>query len=498
MLPSQAIHTPARGLPAAAEGPDPCEETALLASIAAHRDRAAFRQFYERYERTAYNLAYHLTGDRDRAAEAVQSSMMRVWMRAENFQPGGNPRAWFLRIVARESMRTGRRRRVEACRIHADLDECPARGNSTAGEGLVRREEQDALQRSLERLPKRLRRIVSLYYGAGMSQREIGEELGLSQKTISTHLDDALQRLRALLAKAGVAAAAPLLRPAALAEAALAGFDAPASARIAARTAQSGRAASRKAAAGSTPPALWIAGAAVLLAAAAAWPTAESSPPPAERTPAPAPATETAAVAAHAPGLLARWTFEHGPPKGFEVIRGAWAWQAPTKTKRGCMRVEQTAWVVPPVTLPEDTPVRMAMRFFPVDVNADLRMTFFPSAKNTIPARTLWRRYGIVLPPVREQLVEEFLWGRYTAGRFEGQPLYNILAYDLPAPGAKEPASLHGPFALGLVNLEVFEIEVRALAPGELPAETLDLESAIRAMGASPQRLPAEPFRLGK
>lgn len=105
MLPSQATHTPARGLPAAAEGPDQGEETALLAAIALRRDRAAFRQFYERYERTAYNLAYHLTGDQDRAVEAVQSGMVCVWTSAASIPPGGNARAWLLRIIARESLR---------------------------------------------------------------------------------------------------------------------------------------------------------------------------------------------------------------------------------------------------------------------------------------------------------------------------------------------------------------------------------------------------------
>ncbi|MCK6473703.1 MAG: hypothetical protein L6R28_18420 [Planctomycetes bacterium] len=106
MRASEAAPTPTLPKPAlSASTEEDAEDLRLLKAIAERRDRAAFRRFYERYERTAYNLAYHLTSDQDRAAEAVQSGMVCVWTSAASIPPGSNARAWLLRIVARESLR---------------------------------------------------------------------------------------------------------------------------------------------------------------------------------------------------------------------------------------------------------------------------------------------------------------------------------------------------------------------------------------------------------
>ena len=49
-----------------------------LARRAAAGDGAAFAALYDRYERSAYNLCYRITGSRDDAADATQETFLKV------------------------------------------------------------------------------------------------------------------------------------------------------------------------------------------------------------------------------------------------------------------------------------------------------------------------------------------------------------------------------------------------------------------------------------
>src|SRR5438045_2225794 len=86
-----------------------CDDSALLHAIAQQRDRAAFSELYQRYEQPAHSLALHLTGNAPLAEDSLQNAMLRVWTSAGTYRVG-NARAWILRIVARESLRTMRGR----------------------------------------------------------------------------------------------------------------------------------------------------------------------------------------------------------------------------------------------------------------------------------------------------------------------------------------------------------------------------------------------------
>ena len=48
----------------------------------------------------------------------------------------------------------------------------------------------------MEALDSRSRAVVALRFGAELSQREIGERLGISQMHVSRLLRDAIERLR--------------------------------------------------------------------------------------------------------------------------------------------------------------------------------------------------------------------------------------------------------------------------------------------------------------
>lgn len=481
------------------------DDAALLAAIAERRDREAFSELYARYEQPAYNLARHLTGNADRASEAVQEAMLRVWTRAPNFQADGNARGWILRIVARESLRTARKRRAETAEEGHDMDQHAQgiRGGAAGATKLAQDEELDALRRSLDRLPDAYRRIVALYYGAGMSQREIGEELDVSQRTVSSQLDEALKRLRSMLTHAGVAAAAPLLGSETLFSALSTGHVPPAGmgeatlARLSdAPVGPASRALSRKAAAASGSSALWIAGALALVAAAAGgwWALHGTATPKAEtrtarKTEALKTGDEIAAIAPphEEPGLIGHWTFEKGPPEGFEIVRGEWNWQAPKNGKPGAMHSPGRVWVLPPVKIPQTLPIAIRFRFHPVSKNGQFNFSVFLTDGETIFGRKLWKPPELKVDPRDEFVIEEYIVGNFTAGMFSGEKLvYGAEAFEHRA---------RGRLCLAFVNFDLYEIEMRSVTPEELPPEIRNLDATVKALGVEPIAIPPEPLR---
>jgi RNA polymerase sigma-B factor len=105
---------------------------------------------------------------------------------------------------------------IEAGRNYtaASLDAPAADGERSAldtlggtDEGFERAESRAMLRRSLRALPERERRILLLRFAGGLSQREIAEEIGISQMHVSRLLRRSIETLQETLEGTGAAVA---------------------------------------------------------------------------------------------------------------------------------------------------------------------------------------------------------------------------------------------------------------------------------------------------
>ncbi len=184
----------------------------LLQAIGANQDRAAFNTLYLRYQARAFHLAYYLTSNRALAEEAVQDGMLHVWRSAPAFRSEGNAKGWILRIIARASLNTLRRRK--SSRQVGSSNETPEPvAPSTPDQHAEKDELALGVRTCFNRLSPRFRQILSLYFMGELSQREIGELLGLAQTSVSDQIEHALKSMRRDLKRAGFTAAVPLLAP---------------------------------------------------------------------------------------------------------------------------------------------------------------------------------------------------------------------------------------------------------------------------------------------
>ncbi len=216
---------PSSGNVPMAETTGQISDVQLLAAIAKRRDKASFETLVNRYFKSSYNLCCRLCDDKQMAEDATQEAMMTLWHRAHVFDPKlGQARSWILRIVAQQALQSRRKVRREDARIQVwkNRESQPVQKPTSQAE---EKELLVSLNGLLDDLSERDRKLVALYYGAGLSQAEISRQLKIPQRTISQKLSRVVNELRSGLSQVGFASVASLESH--LGDAVLGGLEAP-------------------------------------------------------------------------------------------------------------------------------------------------------------------------------------------------------------------------------------------------------------------------------
>ena len=158
----------------------------------------ATRDLYERYARQIYSYCLHQLGNREEAEDATQSTFLNAF---RGFKRGVDPEfesAWLYKIAQNVCLTrqrsSSRRRKVETPGdLEAMQDYVPA--PQADSDELIR------LPEALDAMPEQQRRALLLREWQGLSYKEIGEELDLSQAAVETLLFRARRSLAAGLSE---------------------------------------------------------------------------------------------------------------------------------------------------------------------------------------------------------------------------------------------------------------------------------------------------------
>jgi RNA polymerase sigma-70 factor (ECF subfamily) len=150
----------------------------------------AFEPLVRRYQKVLYNVAWRLLGSREDARDVVQGAFVKAWSKLETFDPRHRFFSWIYRIVVNESLNARSRR--PSLQALGGFDAAASGGPE---EALRSRERNDRLQKAMLRLSAEDREVIVLRHFAELSYSEIGETLGLAEKTVKSRLHEARQRL---------------------------------------------------------------------------------------------------------------------------------------------------------------------------------------------------------------------------------------------------------------------------------------------------------------
>ena len=168
------------------------EQALALDSIvgrAAAGEERAFAILVRAHHESMLRVAYVITGDREIAADAVQTAWSVAWRRLGTLRDASAIKAWLVAIAANEarlSLRRQRRRTV------VELSMTPGGDTGDPGGRIAIVD----LQRAMRGLSADDRMLLALRYTAGMESAEIAQHLHLSASGVRSRLARLLERLR--------------------------------------------------------------------------------------------------------------------------------------------------------------------------------------------------------------------------------------------------------------------------------------------------------------
>ncbi|MFG3297849.1 SigE family RNA polymerase sigma factor [Micromonospora chersina] len=151
---------------------------------------ASYVAFVEEAWRRHIRLAMLLAGDRWRAEELLQDSLVRMYERWRRLSRSDDLHAYLRRALVNNHTSFWRRRRRES--LVAEVPDRAAPSTEPDHDAV-------ALRRALRALPPRQRAVVVLRHYEDLPEREVARVLGCTVGTVKSQHSKALGKLRHLL-----------------------------------------------------------------------------------------------------------------------------------------------------------------------------------------------------------------------------------------------------------------------------------------------------------
>ncbi len=165
--------------------------------------RAAFEREALPHLDTVYRVALRLAGDRSRAEDLTQDTMLRAYRAWDQFTPGTNARAWLLTILRHAFINEYRRPRnraptvdvsaIEPYTVFGDIQDLDPEGRFF--DQII----DDEVLRAIDALPDEFREAVVLSDIEGLTYAEIAEVMGVPVGTVKSRLFRGRQALQRTL-----------------------------------------------------------------------------------------------------------------------------------------------------------------------------------------------------------------------------------------------------------------------------------------------------------
>lgn len=160
-------------------------------------DVLAFETLYARYFGKLYNHAYEKLHDRFLAQEVVQDLFVSFWQNRYKVEVHTSLASYFFVAIRYLIINQFRKQMIYEQKIDK-LTLTQSQITDETNEWLDFKDLQTEYQAALQELPEKCREVFTMSR-SGATNKEIGEALNISTKTVEQHITKALRTLRILL-----------------------------------------------------------------------------------------------------------------------------------------------------------------------------------------------------------------------------------------------------------------------------------------------------------
>lgn len=157
-----------------------------------------FEAWYRDHQSTVYRYVRFRVATRETAEDVTSEVFFKALRSLDRYDPDrASPRTWLLRI-ARNAVTDHLRSLKRKGSLHVSLDRVPdlVENARTPEEKLLREERLNRILNANNTLRPADQEIISLRFGAELSNPEIAEALGISNNAVAVRLHRAVKRLK--------------------------------------------------------------------------------------------------------------------------------------------------------------------------------------------------------------------------------------------------------------------------------------------------------------
>lgn len=170
------------------------DETLVMLTLAGQQN--AYEVLVTRHQQTVISSAMSITKNHFMAEDAAQDAFVTAWMKLNTLQDPKKYASWVCRIAKNCALNMINRYRsflpldiVDNTDIYDDRLQNPA-------ELYALSEERDDVNKSIEKLPEKVRQIIHMHYFENLSIAEIADKMRISEGTVKWQLHDGRKRIR--------------------------------------------------------------------------------------------------------------------------------------------------------------------------------------------------------------------------------------------------------------------------------------------------------------
>lgn len=166
-----------------------------LVDLLRGESREAFSEIYSRYWKKLFAVAATKSGSAEEAEEIVQDIFISLWNRRHSIEITTSLNAYLAVSVKYRIIKLLAKRSQESKYVSHSLNFVSEAVNST-DDWLEFEELKSRLEVLVANLPEKCRMVYKSSREEGLSQKQIAEAYGISEKTVEAHIGKALKALR--------------------------------------------------------------------------------------------------------------------------------------------------------------------------------------------------------------------------------------------------------------------------------------------------------------
>lgn len=181
--------------------PDSPDWAVLIEAVSLRRDRAAFARLYDHFAPRVKGFMRRSGATQSAAEELAQETLLKVWRKADSFDPKSTAAAaWIFTIARNLRIDAFRREKRKGERQTTDVDaEFVLDESPLPDEALASAQTDARVLKALSSLSEEQRRVVELSFYQEKAHAEIAQQLQIPLGTVKSRLRLSMVKLRSLL-----------------------------------------------------------------------------------------------------------------------------------------------------------------------------------------------------------------------------------------------------------------------------------------------------------